>query len=443
MFNHLSLMDLKRFASTYWQKILLGFGSTVCFQSLALPSQAQITQATIQEILDGNQVYIQTTQARLKDRANFGQVVLTKNSRTGLIFNNGAAGRLGNYATVTVGQCVELKEGELLVSGPVNGCVAGLTVIVEGTLYVLQKQVPFSSAQPTNDLSLEAQLNNLRERVDQLENEQFFKNTVPFESTSSSINEQSEGIVKVLNGKVRVRSDKQPQRSIEVVAGQKISIRQGVLSPVTSMTSQEIRELLNGELFSEFQAPIISAGTYQAICRDLLSNFNCPINDENFPLATEPMPFPSRDNPFPFPFPNNDEPNYPSTTEPVPFPNRDQSNSPFPNSPETSESESSTVSVNCQSQVNNYLTNLKATLGNTWNPPKPPRRGLWQSFVTYTITRNGKVQNLQIVQSSGYQPLDEAALEHVRSIERNFPSFPRCYQKEELPVDQTFKVILN
>ena len=406
MLTQLSWLKIKPIIFPHWQKKVLLWGSAVCLNSLALPSQAQITQAVVQEILDGNQVYIQNTQARIKDSANFGQVVLTKDSRAGLAFNNGAAGRLGNHASVTVGQCVELKSGELVVSGPVNGCVLGFTVSVQGTLYVLQAQGASAIAQPSNRLSLEDQLNNLQKRVNMLENGIIPENNPPAQNPASPFirNDQPTGTVKVLEGKVKVISDKQPEMSVEVLAGQKVSIRQGVLSPVTPMSPQEIGDLLKGELFSGFQVPITTSSKNQAICQNLLPNSDCPINNgQNVPSAIAPV---SPSNP-----------------------------------PERSKPEQSVVSVSCQRQVNNYLANLKTTLGNSWSPPKPPEKGTWQTLVTYNVSQDGKVQNLQVVQSSGYQPLDQAALDHVQSIEKNFSPFPGCYKREILPVDQTFKLI--
>ena len=75
------------------------------------PSQAQISQAVVQEIIDGPQVYIEEIQAKVDDQAEFGQVIVTKKARAGILFNNGASGRLSENASVIVGQCVELERG--------------------------------------------------------------------------------------------------------------------------------------------------------------------------------------------------------------------------------------------------------------------------------------------------------------------------------------------
>ncbi len=387
---------LKRISSE--RRFLLSIGSIFSLNALALPSQAQITQAVIQEILDGNQVYIQKNQARVRDNANFGQVVLTKKSRTGLAFNNGAAGRLGTHATVTVGQCVELEAGQLLVSGPVNGCVGGMTATVQGTLYVLEKPIIAAISSPDTS-SLEDQLSALRERLNRLET-----GDISPHSTATP----EDGTVKVLEGTVRVYADVQPQKKVTVNAGEKITIRQGILSPVTPMTAQEIAELLKGELFSDFRVSILPPGAGQALCQRFLPGSNCPINESpTDSVATAPIIPPP-----PSPAPGTIQPE-----------------------------QTAVVSVSCQREVNTYLANLKASLGNSWSPPKPPRKGMWQSVLSYAVTKDGKVQDMQVVQSSGYEPLDQAAIAHVRSVEQNFSPFPRCYPRDTLPVDQTFKLL--
>ena len=80
------------------QKRLAFFFAGLCIFALAAPQLApvfaQTTQATVQEILDGNQVFIQNRQASLNDVAQQQQQVRTGNSRTALLFNTGAVARL-------------------------------------------------------------------------------------------------------------------------------------------------------------------------------------------------------------------------------------------------------------------------------------------------------------------------------------------------------------
>ncbi|BFM39728.1 hypothetical protein OLK001_16540 [Synechocystis sp. LKSZ1] len=376
----------------------------------ALPSQTQITQATIQEIIDGNQVYIQNVPAKVKDQANFGQIVLTQESRAGLAFNNGAQGRLGRQTRVTVGQCVDVVNGELLISGPVNGCVANLTVSVLGTLYVLQKNEAPAA------MGLEAQLQGLQSRLAALEN-QLSSGQGLTPPTQAQGTTAEGGTVKVLSGVVTVNLPNNPGQPLRVKAGEKVSVINNQLGPVMSMTPAEIAALLNSQLFQGFQIPLGPPSEMQNLCRSLLPGYDC--SPEGFPQPPSSLP--------------------PGPTPPPPGPTSPPGPTPTP--PPTTPTHQPVVTIACQNQVNTYLANLKATLGNTWSPPKPPHRGVWQVLVTYAITREGKVQNLQVVESSGYEPLDQAALAHVRSVEQNFVPFPACYSREFLPVDQRFKLL--
>jgi hypothetical protein len=193
----------------------------------ALPSQGQISQAMIEEIIDGHEVYIEQQPAKVEDRANFGQQIATKAALAGLMFNNGASGRLGHHASLIVGQCIEVSQGEVLVSGPVNGCVAGLTVIVQGTIYTMEK------------------------------------------ATDGS------GFVKVLEGAVEVAEPGQPSQRRRVRDGEFIRVRKGLLSPIERLSEAELLKLLNGPLFSRFQRPLVSRQVLQGMCQRLLPNFEC------------------------------------------------------------------------------------------------------------------------------------------------------------------------
>ncbi len=227
------------YAKIYLASLLGTMGLTLW----ASPSQAQISQAIIQEIIDGDQVFIQENPAKVEDKADFGQIVLTKDSRAGIAFNNGASGRLGRDASVTVGQCVEVERGELLISGPVNGCVAGITVAVKGTLYVLQK------------------------------------------------NNDNSGSIKVIEGSVNISSEDKPGEIVEVKAGEEIAIIEGILGRVIPMTPESLVSLLNGQLFSGFSIPITPDGALQSICSRLLPGLSCSTTGlPSYPLPQLPIP---------------------------------------------------------------------------------------------------------------------------------------------------------
>ncbi|CAD0227984.1 hypothetical protein [Planktothrix agardhii] len=208
-----------------------------------LPTLAQIDLAIIQEIIDGDQVFIQENQAKVEDKAEFGQVVVTKDSRAGVIFNNGASGRMDTNSQITVGQCVEIQQGKILVSGPINGCIAGFTVGVQGTIYIL-------------------------------------------ETTDGKT-----GDIKVLEGTVEVTLADQTGEPIKITEGQKLPILQGILSQVFSMTSEEISSILLGKLFTGFNIPVTPEGALSSVCSRLLPGFTCSQNGIPTPsIPTPPIP---------------------------------------------------------------------------------------------------------------------------------------------------------
>ncbi|PZV17356.1 MAG: hypothetical protein DCF20_05830 [Pseudanabaena sp.] len=118
------------------------FFTGLCIFALAAPqlapASAQSTQATVQEILDGNQVFIQNKQASLNDVARQKQQVRTGNSRTALLFNSGAVARLSANSVLNIGQCARLKRGTILINGAVNACSSSITTGVRGTTYLLE-----------------------------------------------------------------------------------------------------------------------------------------------------------------------------------------------------------------------------------------------------------------------------------------------------------------
>ncbi len=119
--------------------ILIGLVLAATFHGLGTaPGWAQaINQATVIEILDGNQVYIQNQQARVNSVAQRQQRVHTAASRASLRFDTGAIARLSANSSLTVGQCAHVQQGTLLVNGALNGCTNTSVAGVRGTLYTV------------------------------------------------------------------------------------------------------------------------------------------------------------------------------------------------------------------------------------------------------------------------------------------------------------------
>ncbi|HIK43474.1 MAG TPA: hypothetical protein IGR64_01160 [Leptolyngbyaceae cyanobacterium M65_K2018_010] len=102
------------------------------------PSLAQsVSNATVTEILDSNQVYIQNQPAQVNSIAQFQQRVRTQSARASLRFNTGAVARLAHNSSLVVGQCAQLNRGTLLVTGSLNGCSTTTVAGVRGTIYTL------------------------------------------------------------------------------------------------------------------------------------------------------------------------------------------------------------------------------------------------------------------------------------------------------------------
>ncbi len=204
-------------------------------------TSAQINQATVIEIIDGKEVYIQQQPAEVEDTANLGQFVKTKQSRAGLEFNNGAAGRIATHSQVIVGQCVEVQQGQVLVSGPANGCIGGFSVGVQGTLYILET------------------------------------------------NSDGTGNIKVLEGAVQIIPADEVAEPIILIEGQKIAILPGILGEIEQITSAEFAAILGGSLFSGFDIPITPAGLLQSTCSRLFPvGFRCSANGIPTPIVPTP-----------------------------------------------------------------------------------------------------------------------------------------------------------
>ena len=107
--------------------------------TLGHSAQAQTNSAaTVTEILDSNQVYIQNRTAQVNSVAQQRQQVRTRAARTSLRFNSGAVARLAHNSSLVVGQCAQLNRGTLLVNGTLNGCSTSTVAGVRGTIYTIE-----------------------------------------------------------------------------------------------------------------------------------------------------------------------------------------------------------------------------------------------------------------------------------------------------------------
>lgn len=111
-------------------------GSSLISLGPTPPAQGQaIASATVTEILDGDQVFIQNQRAAVNAVAQRQQRVRTQAARASLRFNNGAVVRLDRNTSLVVGQCAQVNQGTLLVNGTLNGCSVNTVAGVRGTIY--------------------------------------------------------------------------------------------------------------------------------------------------------------------------------------------------------------------------------------------------------------------------------------------------------------------
>ncbi|MEI8250326.1 MAG: hypothetical protein WCF98_04070 [Synechococcus sp. ELA057] len=105
----------------------------------AIPSQVEAAEkATVVEILDGNELYIDQKQAVIKALAVQPQVISTRDSRGQISFNKDAAARINRFSTLRLGSsCFLLDKGQLLVSGKAGGCTRSARLSVRGTNYLM------------------------------------------------------------------------------------------------------------------------------------------------------------------------------------------------------------------------------------------------------------------------------------------------------------------
>ncbi len=122
------------------KSLFLGLILMTTAMGFPTPAIAQVTQATIIEILDSDQVFINSQKARRNAVGRFNQTVGTRSARTGIRFDTPGGARLDRNSSMIVGKCVRLERGRAVVSGNMgrNGCVGNVEIRPRGTVYVME-----------------------------------------------------------------------------------------------------------------------------------------------------------------------------------------------------------------------------------------------------------------------------------------------------------------
>jgi len=193
----------------------------------ATAAVAPASSAEVVEILDGDQLYIDTRRAHLRQRALSPKQVRTEGSRGQLRFDTGASGRLNRFSRIRLGStCFLLTHGEVLISGRQSGCTRSSRLSVRGTNYIL------------------------------------------------AVASSGEADVKVLEGEVqleRLRDDGGPAADppVRLQAGHRARLSaQGLVRAISALTAAEVSDLLAGPLFRDFRTSLADqSGLQQALTR--------------------------------------------------------------------------------------------------------------------------------------------------------------------------------
>ncbi len=316
------------------QKRVALFFTGLCIFALAAPHMApvsaQSTQATIQEILDGNQVFIQNRQASINDVASQQQQVRTGNSRTALLFNTGAVARLSANSVLRIGQCARLQRGTILINGAVNACSSGITTGVRGTTYLLEvdesgnQQVKVLEGEvvvkrnaipiidedsepnkPSNIKPSNTKPSNIKPNLTSPPVSPKVKQFTAPPAINPQINLPQDNPQKArpleplnadpVNNKPILQVEQTSKQPDEVVlkSGEKIEIDQrGALGIIQQLSENEFVELLKGNLFQGFTNQIPGIDKVRNVFNGLFPNVNFPISIPGIPS----IPIPS----FPF-----------------------------------------------------------------------------------------------------------------------------------------------
>ena len=205
------------------------FLNAIC---LAVPSFAAGETATVQEILDGNQLYIDGNQARLKQSAQVPQVISTGDSRGQLGFESGAVGRINRQSLLKLGSsCFLLNKGQILVSGRQDGCTRSSRMSVRGTNYLLQ------------------------------------------------VDENGNADLAVLEGTVQVEATESKTAPVTVQAGQRLRL--------VKLALGDYQSILDGPLFSGYSLPLPAYANLESYLRSNMPGLNLPITP-SLPIPTTP-----------------------------------------------------------------------------------------------------------------------------------------------------------
>jgi hypothetical protein len=96
------------------------------------------SKATVREILDRQELFINRRRAKVKDTAQQPESLKTLKCRAQLAFADGAGGRMIKESTIRLGDCLFISQGSVLVSGPMCACSQSVKVCSANTNYIFE-----------------------------------------------------------------------------------------------------------------------------------------------------------------------------------------------------------------------------------------------------------------------------------------------------------------
>ena len=207
----------------------------------ATPVIANAQKATIEEILDGDELFIDHQKASVEETAKSPQVISTGLSRGQIGFSGGAVGRINRQSLVKLGSsCFLLNKGQILISGRQDGCTASSRLSVRGTNYVLKV-----SDDGSTDLA-------------------------------------------VLEGSVEVTDNSGEQEAVIVEAGQRLQLSPaGVVIGLLQLAAGDYQRILDGPLFSGYTAALPGLGDLRRYLNLNVPGLRIP-NVPGSPIRTTP-----------------------------------------------------------------------------------------------------------------------------------------------------------
>jgi hypothetical protein len=281
--------------------------------------------ATITEILDSPQVYIQNRQVEVDSVAQRQQQVRTGNARAALQFTSGAVARLAHNSSLVVGQCAYVSQGTMLVNGAMDGCSTSVQAGVRGTLYTLEVtedgqtvirvfegEVTVQrladatpSSDPSPDQSPDEGTAPAPENADDMP-----PVPVPDESLSDP-NAQTRwlkpraadaplvplsanvALVKETDNPETETVDLTDDSSVTVAEGQQLTFREGEdQARIRRLTAREFIDLLDGPLVNGFTTNLPGLADLRDAFRRLFPNVPLPSAFPGISIPSIPRPFP-------------------------------------------------------------------------------------------------------------------------------------------------------